>query len=240
MLHEGEKRSSCVLLVDPYDKGMNKKYLDTFLLLTSDPDFQSELAKLREEISIPDEAFDDEVDQTKQDSLVSEWYKNVTEPQIEKLSAFIRKVIHEFNLSKAFEMTLTQYVFTGKIYRTPAIPFSFRPNPKDRTVSVLIGQKLTNEDLKTIKEYVNGYFGNILPELKEVPGIEKRIVAEKLYREREEHDFVENKTTRRSAKEITQNILEETGESMSRDELYDVPRQLERLRKERFKKSGND
>lgn len=153
-------------------------------------------------------------------------------------------IVEENNLPISYRDSIRAYIISGSI-SAPAFPFFVVTRHEDRhssdsirSVTVQFNSKITNADLKPLQEHVNVFFARELPNApKPIKHIGKKIMMEEM-NGNVTTDNITHKEHRSSAKEIAQYIEEEFGVPTKPSQLYDVPRELERHRKKRFRKSG--
>lgn len=149
----------------------------------------------------------------------------------------IQNIILNNNLPENYEQSIKLYIMYGQITWVPTKSFAIIPDIKNKqTVTIKIFQKLTDKNLVEIKKLVNKQYGeNLPPFIKGIKNIDAKIATEKYVNERDFFDEDEKKPT---AKDIVKNVKIDTGKKIKESEVYDMPRRLNKIRKNRFKKSG--
>jgi len=98
-------------------------------------------------------------------------------------------------------------------------------------LSVRIYSKLTNKELKQIKEATESILGEKLPKYDGIKNIDQQMKLDDWNRHKERFDQVERKKYKMTAKEISENILKSRKKAQK---VYDSTRGLKKLRKKRF------
>ncbi|MFZ2187788.1 MAG: hypothetical protein WAV46_04155 [Candidatus Moraniibacteriota bacterium] len=142
----------------------------------------------------------------------------------------IREIIKNFNLPENYEFMLRTYLVNNSTNFLPN-NFSISYSKDQRSVSVNIYTRLTDEDLREIKEFVNTYHGDKLPYIQSLNNLSEKLSIEELDRKAYEVDAVTYKPYRLTNKDIAERVL---GDPSRGNEVYEAKRGLERLRKSRF------
>lgn len=154
------------------------------------------------------------------------------------LTHSVKELSKEFNLPESYQNTIRGYILRNKISFTPANSFTIGPwdigeSPTDaRYVPIRIYTKLTDEDLKEIKEEVNKYFGKDLPSFKNIQKLERNINIETIDTEGE-LDTVTYKHEKLDRSLIAGRFL---GNKKKKSEIAKIKETLMRTRKNRFGK----
>lgn len=149
----------------------------------------------------------------------------------------LKLIIESFNLPDHYETYIRDYILTNKV-NAPAQNFVTSAyidpaQPGERYVNVKIYSKLTNDDLATLKIWVNEMFGTQLPEYQKLKDIDTKLELEEWYKNRTKMDTVENQYYTMSAEEIAEEIL---GNKDQKRQVYESVNELRKLRKKRFGK----
>jgi F0F1-type ATP synthase delta subunit len=159
------------------------------------------------------------------------------------LTNSVKNIIEKYNIPENYTNIIRHYILFGTIQSVPYLPFAIkyeRDIKKRKTVEISVYEKLTDKDLEELKKHVNEYFGSYLPEFRPIKNIDAKIKAKEYIDNKFSFDYAEQVEHKMDAKEIADNVKADTGIKLRNDEIYDIPRQLNRLLGKNFKKkSGN-
>lgn len=157
------------------------------------------------------------------------------------LTRSVKELAREFNLPESYHEALRYYIYRNEFFFVPAASYTVGPwdtgdsIAEARYVPLRVYAKLTDEDLKGIKEEVNKFFGEKLPFIQNAKEVAERLEIERLREEGVEIDVVTNKSYKLSDEEIAEKIL---GSRKKKSKIYESVRGLKTLRKRRFGKTG--
>ncbi len=146
-------------------------------------------------------------------------------------------VVDKFNLPVHFADRIKLYI-VGGIITAPFNNFSRGEYPprtlpsKVRYFPMRIYSKLTDAEFEDLKRYIK-LISEKLPKFRPLKDIDRRLTVEKWYRDRVRFDIVEEKEYLLTLPEIAENLL---GDKRSAKKVYDIVRELEKLRERRFRK----
>lgn len=216
----------------------SKLYLQWFIDIAEDSDavitssfFKNELKKIKDDLKIK------KIDQRKARELSEKLKLKIP---INYLSYSIKELIAEYNLPSFYEYSLRTYITCGAIKFMGTESYSIRPNllndKLSRTVDIVVSSELVDQDLINIKKIVNLFVGDKLPKkIKAIKNIKKKLKIEEYHRDRDYVNPVDPKERfRSSAKDIVENIKSDINKKTTVKEVYEAPRLLKKLRKNRF------
>ena len=177
--------------------------------------------------------------------------KKISRPEAEKMSEelhlllpsnylthSVKELTKEFNVPENYQMAIRGYIIRNAISFMPANNFTIGPwDPKDnkrqaRYVPLRIYAKLTDEDLREIKEEVNRCFGKNLPSFKNIRSLERNINIEAIDTNGE-LDAVTYKHEKVDRSTIAERFL---GSRKKKAEIKKIKEALNKTRKNRFGK----
>jgi hypothetical protein len=150
----------------------------------------------------------------------------------------VKFLTQKYHMPKNYEEHIRKYILTNTI-SAPTKNFSIvihepkAPLSKMRYVPLEIYARLTDEDLKEIKQCVDEWIGERLPKFQTLKNIDRTLTIEQWQTNRERYDAVEDTRYKRTPDEISQELL---GDKKQKKKLYEIPRQLRSLRERRFGK----
>lgn len=153
----------------------------------------------------------------------------------------VQRLAEEFNAPANYLHSIRHYILFNEATWAPMQNFAEirdHSHKGENTVTLKFYTKLTDNDLKYIKNYVNNFAGKNLPEFYPLHDIDAKIAAERYYLNRDVRDEVEQKPYRLSSREIAENVEEDTGKKIPPGKVYDAVRSLKRARDKRFKKKS--
>lgn len=153
----------------------------------------------------------------------------------------VQRLIEEFNAPINYMHSVRHYILFNEPTWIPMQNFGeIRDHTRkgENAITLKFYTKLTDKDLKFIKNYVNNLADKDLPDFNPLKDIDTKIAAEEYYLNRDVRDEVEQKPYRLSSKEIAENVEEDTGKKMPPEKVYDAVRSLKRVRNKRFKKNS--
>lgn len=181
---------------------------------------------------------DKKIDYLEYKKLIGELYSKIP---INYLDEQCKNLTTEFNVPLNCEQSLYLYILYNDLIRPPTTPFSISTGSSkdrnERAVSLIFYAKITDADLKFVKNTVNDLFDK-LPKINPVKDIDIKLAIEKSQQNREGFDHVSNKKYRIPAKEIAEVLSEDMKKKIKVSDIYEVPRELKILRNKRFRKSG--
>lgn len=158
------------------------------------------------------------------------------------LTRSVERLIDEFNVPANYRHSIHNFILYNKHIWTPMNVFSDMPgtrkNGKEKAVTLTIYAKLTDKDLKYIKEHVNEVVGKDLPDFNPLQDIETKITIEEYYKNRNVFDEVEAKPYKLSSAEIAENVEQDTGKKIKPKDVYENVRSIKNLRDKRFRKNS--
>lgn len=156
---------------------------------------------------------------------------------INYLTDAIDFILDQFNLPLNFKDSIRCYIMFNEI-SAPLTNFSVGPWPAGtKSISnlsylpITIYAKLTDKELRQIKEQTRSILADKLPKYKEIKNIDQKMKLDAWNRHKEKLDAVEQKSYTTTAKEISKDILKS---SKHVQKVYDSTRTLQKLRKKRF------
>jgi len=230
----------------------NKKNYDNLKLLFTHADFNDRVKEIREKLNIPIGGFPRDLKDS--DKLAREWFWNETVCKSDEMiknnfpddqlpvnyfSRQIKSLIKEFNVPVTFGDAIRNYIVRneeGLIILPTFSELTFNFESPKKSVILEFNRKLTDSDLKEIKHYVNEVSGKDLPNFNPIKDIDLKLATEEGYKNRKWFDYADQKEYKSSAKEIVENIKENTGKKIKPKDVYEHKRELEELRKKRFGK----
>lgn len=141
----------------------------------------------------------------------------------------VREIIKDFNLPENYKLSLNAYVVNN--YFPLPKHFSFSYDKEKRGIAIHIYTRLTDEDLKEIKKFVNTVYKKKLPQMLAIKDLDTRLAVEKLLQEKYEFDEATGETYKLKNKDIAERVLKG---SSKKGAVYEAQRSLKRLRKVRF------
>lgn len=157
------------------------------------------------------------------------------------LTRSVKELVEEFNLPESYQEALRYYIYRNEFFFVPAASYTVGSwdtgdsIAEARYVPLRVYAKLTDKDLKGIKEEVNKFFGEKLPFIQNIKAVEERLEAERLKKEGWEYDEISGKSYKLSDEEIAERVL---GNRKKKSKVYESVRGLKTLRKRRFGKAG--
>ncbi len=157
-----------------------------------------------------------------------------------KLTSAVEYIIRLYGLPLNYADSLRTYI-VANIISAPAQSFSVGSEYDLRNdtsrVTVTVYAKLTDADLKGIKFMINDVVGKYLPEFGPIKEIDKRLRTEEKW-SGDRSRIVEStgKIYKVKAEEIAE---QELGSKIKRSGVYESTRELNDLRKKRFRNLGN-
>lgn len=154
------------------------------------------------------------------------------------LSDSVGFIIENFHLPYHFRNSIRTYIISGK-FTFPPNNYTVGPCPADTEFKsgmpyfpITIYAKMTDKEYKQLKKDVDtNRLARRLPKYNEIKDIDKQIEIDDWNRHKERYDALEMKNYKMTAKEISENVLNDPSQ---RQKVYDSTRNLERLRKKRF------
>ncbi|MCC7004813.1 hypothetical protein IT397_02765 [Candidatus Nomurabacteria bacterium] len=147
----------------------------------------------------------------------------------------------DFNVPLSYKECLRHYILFNEIWMVPSTPFSIMKgtpeNRHDKCVSLLLYSKVTDKDLVYIKYHINKLFGKDLPDFNPLHDLDTKLAIEEYYRNRNVVNEGDDISYRLTAREIAENIKEDTGKKIEPNDVYEVIKELNKLREKRFRKS---
>jgi hypothetical protein len=148
-------------------------------------------------------------------------------------------IVREFNLPIHFKEFIKHYVVSNKI-DAPQHNYSggsYQPGERPRTagyIPISIYTQLTSDEWQELKNFVK-WESRKLPKHSRIPKINRNLEIEEMYKNREREDFISGEKYLLSAEEIAEEHL---GSVQEKDRVREVLRELEDLRKRRFRPNG--
>lgn len=153
-----------------------------------------------------------------------------------------KMLTEEFNVPLNYKENIRHFILSNDHWLIPCTPFTIGrgvpENRHERVVTATFHSQVTDEDLKMLKHEINEYFGDVLPKVSPVKDMETKVLIEKYTQDRNVVDEIEMKPYRLSAKEIAKNVQMDTRKKVRVKDIYEAPRELERLRRKRFRKNS--
>lgn len=154
------------------------------------------------------------------------------------LSNSIGFIIENFHLPYHFRNSIRTYIISGE-FTFPPSNYTVGPCPADTEFKsgmpyfpITIYAKMTDKEYKQLKKDIDtNRLARKLPKYSEIKDIDKQIEIDEWNRHKERYDALEMKNYKMTAKEISENVLNDPNR---RQKIYDNARGLERLRKKRF------
>lgn len=157
-----------------------------------------------------------------------------------RLTYAVDYIINTFNLPFNFNENVRQYIIFNEIsapFNNFSITIEGSLITKAKSISNLpylpirIYAKLTNKELREIKERTESILAKRLPRYDGIKNIDQQIELDNWNRHKDRLDEVEKKRYKITAKEISKNVLKSQKKVQK---VYDSTRSLQKLRKKRF------
>jgi hypothetical protein len=222
--------------------GSTSKRTDNLKLLFSMKEFSNYIDQTREKLKIHPVMYSDESSSNDKNSKCEIWYEKIMsedETKLNLLSDSIKYIVKEYHLPENYTEAIRNYILFGTSSHVPVFPFNVKfqiDKNKRKTVELSIHEKLTDQDLKELKKYINEYFGQELPVFKPIKNIVAKIKAKEYIDNKVSYDYAEGVEHIMDAEEIVENVKLDTGVKLKRDEVYDIPRQLKKMADNKFKR----
>jgi hypothetical protein len=186
-----------------------------------------------------DKFMNKEISYSEHEKLKYDLHKQIP---INYLARMSKDLAVEFNVPLHYKQAIYQYIiYSNPGFHVPATPFTemrgTSENFHEKCISLTFYSKITDKDLKLIKQRVNGSFSiHQLPEINPLQDLETKLAIEEYYRNRDVYNESDQESYRLTAKEIVENIEADTGKKIKADVVYEVIRELSNLREKRFGK----
>lgn len=142
----------------------------------------------------------------------------------------VKNLIITFHLPKHYDYFLRGYITTNN-KKYPMNGFTITPSKDRKTVQVNVHMRLTNQDLREIKEEVNQYFGENLPHAQNIKDLPKKLEIENMYKNKE----VLEEVTREKHKINDADIAETAyGDRKKKGSVRSTVQNLKSMRRRRF------
>jgi len=218
--------------IDQKDDQVNQKWHDDFIKRT-DKLTASEAFKMQER-AIREKLKNKEIDirmANKQSRLL---YSKLP---VNYFTQTCKYLVEKFNLPGNFDYYIHQYILFNIVGAPPRNfvigPFELTtPLSEVRQVTVTIYAKLTDDELKWLKEEINR-FGKKLPKFNKLKDIDKKLNFEQWLANPEQYDPVTNTKYKMSRSEIAENIFGDGDPKKA----YESLRELKEIRRKRFGKN---
>ncbi len=205
----------------------HKKNLDHLKLFFSRADVRRRIIEIRTSLKIPASGFD--FSEEEPSKKLQEWYKDMHEQPGNGLDIATRRILEEYELPIHYEDSVRTYILSG-IPTAPPLPFSIVTFPSEESkvakeIILKFYSRLTDDDLKTVKAWVNSIFSISLPKSPvPIKNIDAKLMAEEMMRHKSEFDGA-------TAKNISEDIYADLGVRLTPSQVRDASRELATLRK---------
>lgn len=220
----------------------HKRNLDNLKLLLSDPAIGKIVQEARSSIGLPLNGLPET-----SEAIVS-WRNETSSRHMEVetcLTETAEKIIDQCDLPANYADSIKSYIIANIVHAPPLV-FSEGPyhagniekGPR-KSVTITFYSKLTDDDLKDLKRYVNNVAGTFLPETRAFDEVDKKLMIEKFLSNREREDSSTGEKYQMLTSEIAAFVEEELRVKTTHTDVYENKRSLKKLRSKRFKRLGN-
>ena len=219
----------------------HRRNLGMVKLLLSASEIQEIVREARKFLALPPEGLPDSHE------AIVEW-REKTVSKLSEIETYLfdtsEKIVGQCGLPANYADSIRSYIIAGIIH-APPLAFSEGPyfhgnvdeGPR-KSVTITFYSKLTDNDLTDLKKYVNNFAGRFLPETRDLNGVDKKILIEKLLSDREREDTATGEKYLMPTSEILAFVAEELHVKVTRADIHDNKRLLKKLRDKYFKKFG--
>ncbi|HMP67675.1 MAG TPA: hypothetical protein PKA60_02925 [Candidatus Paceibacterota bacterium] len=159
------------------------------------------------------------------------------------LIQFINDIIEEYNLPQIYSTSIRGYIISGILHINNVPSFGIRTNFHDdsqnNTIDIVVYSQLTDKDLREIKKIVNIFEKNkISKKINKIKNFDVKISTFRNVTNKKRYDEVEQKFFKLTPAEIIDEVKNDTGKKIKKNDLYEYTRQISEIKKRRFKKPG--
>jgi len=146
-------------------------------------------------------------------------------------------ILAKFKLPLHYREYVKKYIIRG-IISAPSHNYTRGPYPpykklsEERYIPITIYTRMTKEEINELKGYIDQVSKGLLSHYRLLKNIDRDLEIEEWYENKERMDEVEGTTYKTDDAEIAENLL---GSSKKVKNIYDIRRDLKRLRNRRFR-----